>query len=80
MKEGSFRNGKVHGLQRIVYSDRVRVQLFNDGVRVATINFDRGFNETFRRGDDLNDLTGQHFNPDNQEPAPFSAVEEADID
>ena len=75
LKEGSFRNGEVHGLQRIVYSDKVRVQLFKDGNRLATISFDCRFKETFRTGDELSDLSPSHFNPKSPEPTTYLSDE-----
>ena len=61
--EGSFKNGKKHGLLRTVDKRSVSIELWKSGVLVSRFQFDEHFQETERDDIDnlLSDLTPDQF-------------------
>lgn len=48
IEEGTYKDGKVYGLVRTVFRDKVQISLFGADYRLATFGFDRKFNEVER--------------------------------
>ena len=48
IEEQTYKNGRSHGISRIVYKDHVRIALNQDGFAVASFCFDASFTETER--------------------------------
>ena len=46
--EGTWKEGKKHGLRRVVFDDRVVVALWKDSVQVARFEYDHKMEETER--------------------------------
>lgn len=43
IEEGSFNNGKKHGLYRLVYSDRITIRFYVNGERAAAFTYRGNF-------------------------------------
>ena len=48
--ERTYRDGRIHGLNRLVGKDQVRVSLFKDGQEIAYFVFGRNLVESDRGG------------------------------
>ena len=46
--ERTLKEGKFHGLHRAVFSDKVRLSIYREGVRIAYLAFDHSFREIYR--------------------------------
>ncbi len=63
IEEGTYKDGKVYGLVRTVFKDKVQVSLYGADYRLATFGFDDKFTETERVDPDgyLEELTAKEF-------------------
>ena len=46
--ERTLKEGVFHGLHRAVFSDKVRLSIYKDGIRIAYMAFDHNFKEFYR--------------------------------
>ena len=82
--EASYKNGKAHGLMRLVDDTRVAVELYQENKLLAFFNFYQDFEETGRGGnqsDLLEFLTPEVFKkpaPVGEEPAEKDEAEGAE--
>jgi hypothetical protein len=62
--EATYKNNQLHGIQRFILDDRVRVSIFREGRKVAYLHMDKDLNETSRGGPEEDlflDLTSKDF-------------------
>lgn len=70
IREASYMRGKAHGLDIFYGEDNVSIRLYRDSSLIASLWFDRHFQETYRDGVEFDGITPEQFKNPNYIPKP----------